>query len=121
MNLAQFILDRHFGDTSAYVRVSNKPSPVVHEKKKKVKRVQFVSMRNKHCARCPGINQGEYGWRVVKTVNGKTILIGDFYSTFLRARMGQKMYEYWVSKGFTVDEIPRVLSPRYSQHGKKRT
>lgn len=121
MSFAQFILDKHFGDTSAPVKIENKPSKVVHEKKKKVKRERFVSLRHKHTALCPGVQQTEFGWMVSKTINRKTYRLGSHYDSFARARIGQKLYEYWFSVGFTVDEIPRILSDKYRQYGKRRS
>lgn len=121
MSFAQFILDRHFGDVSAPLKIENKPSEVVHEKKKKVKRERFVSLRNKHCARCCGVNQREHGWMVNKTLGGKTYMIGANYETFLRARIAQKIYDYWLTKGFTVEQIPRNITREYHQCGKRKS
>lgn len=67
-----------------------------------------VRTKHIHMARIPGVRHEEWGWAAMITVKGYgTMRLGNYFKTWQRARVAVKLYELWLSRGFTPDNIPR--------------
>lgn len=67
-----------------------------------------VRTKQLHMARIPGVRHEEWGWAAMITVKGYgTMRLGNYFKTWQRARVAVKLYDLWLSRGFTPDVIPR--------------
>lgn len=130
MSLADDILAKCFNEKTAGKKNNDGllPGEVTRVKRGKVMFPQFrvrdsvdkgpTPQMGLHLARAPGISRRQHGWRLFCHVEGKTRYIGDGYKTWLRARVAQKLYNYWLSKGYDHHQIPVTLPKEFCNYGR---